>query len=421
MMIESTVCQPKARRKVLLGLACLVAGLVPVVPLVPCAGQAAPQAPAAGQSQTANQNTAVNPVKKIDDTWQGTLHLPQRDLRLVVKIVKSDAGALKATLFSIDQGGQGISSSEISFQDGELKVAVDAIGGTYDGKMSGDGKSIAGTWTQGPSPVSLLLERATPETEWTIPPPPPPVAPMAADANPAFDVATVKPSAPNRPGKGFGFRGDQFMTMNTNLNDLIAFAYGLHSKQIVNAPAWSDSDLFDIVGKPDTPGRPNLKQMGIMVQKLLADRFQLQFHHESRELSVYAISVASGGPKLTKTSSAPNDPQGFGFTALGNLTVRNMSMKDFASWMQSGVMDRPVVDQTGLTDRYDFKLKWTPDQSQFAQFRSTGAVLPPTTDDPNAPPGLYTAVQEQLGLKMESKKAPDDVIVIDHIEKPSAN
>ena len=286
--------------------------------------------------------------------------------------------------------------------------------------MSGDGKSIAGTWTQGPNPLSLLLERATPETEWTIPPPPPPVAPMAADANPAFDVATIKPSAPNRPGKGFGFRGTQFMTMNTNLNDLIAFAYGLHSKQIVNAPAWSDSDLYDIVGKPDTPGRPNLKQMGIMVQKLLADRFQLQFHHEQRELSVYAISVASGGPKMAKTPAAPNDPQGFGFRGRRS-DGEKYEHEGFCLMDAVGVMDRPVVDQTGLTDRYDFKLKWTPDQSQFGQFRGVGAVPPPTTDDPNAPPGLYTALQEQLGLKMEAKKAPDDVIVIDRIEKPSAN
>jgi uncharacterized protein (TIGR03435 family) len=100
-----------------------------------------------------------------------------------------------------------------------------------------------------------------------------------------------------------------------------------------------------------------------------------------------------------------------------------MTMTDFATWMQSGVMDRPVVDQTGLKDRYDFTLKWTPDESQFAQFRGSNVKLPTSnaTNDPNAPPGLYTAIQEQLGLKMEATKAPDDVIVIDHVEKPSAN
>lgn len=89
--------------------------------------------------------------------------------------------------------------------------------------------------------------------------------------------------------------------------------------------------------------------------------------------------------------------------------------------MQAGVMDRPVVDQTGLTDKYDFQLKWTPDDSQFAQFRGTGATPTPPTDDAKAPPSLYTAIQEQLGLKMGPAKIPDDVIVIDHVEKPSEN
>jgi uncharacterized protein (TIGR03435 family) len=85
-------------------------------------------------------------------------------------------------------------------------------------------------------------------------------------------------------------------------------------------------------------------------------------------------------------------------------------------------MDKPVVDQTGLPSRYDFQLKWTPDESQFAQFRGTNrVVVPPPTNDPNAPPSLYTAMQEQLGLKMGTAKFPDDVIVIDHVEKPSEN
>ena len=97
-----------------------------------------------------------------------------------------------------------------------------------------------------------------------------------------------------------------------------------------------------------------------------------------------------------------------------------MTMWDFASWMQT-VLDRPVVDQSGLKDRYDFTLKWTPDNSQFAQFRSTGAVVPAPTDDPNAPPSLNTAIQEQLGLKLDPVKAPAEVLVVDKVEKPSAN
>ena len=393
------------RGRLLLGLVFLAGGFL-------TAGAAA-QAPAA----------AADATHKIDDTWQGTLHIPEANanLRIVLKITKTDDGALKGTWYSIDQGGQGIPTATISFQNGVLKYTSQMIERTYEGKMSADGNSISGTWMEGDKPVSMIYERATPETEWTIPPPPPPVVPMAADADPGIEVATIKLSTPNRPGKNVGFRGREFLGLNMNLNDLIAFAYGLHTQQIENAPPWFGTELYDVTVVPDVPGRPNLKQMGVLVQKLLADRFKLQFHKDKKELSVYAISVATGGPKMNKTKLAATDPQGFGFRGLGDLIVRNMNMKDFATWMQSGVMDKPVVDQTGLIDRYDFTLKWTPDESQFAQFRGVGAVPPPPSDAPDAPPTLYTALQEQLGLKMESKKAPDDVIIIDHVEKPTAN
>jgi uncharacterized protein (TIGR03435 family) len=416
MMPESLARTLNFSRKSLLNLAATIAIAAPVVFGLMHTDQLRAQAPA----PAATPGPASNSAQDLTGTWQGTLHAGQ-DLRLVLKITKTDGGGYNAVAYSIDQGGAPIPVTKVTLDGGAVKMAVTAIGGTYEGKMSADGKSIVGSWSQGPNPLPLTYTRATPETEWTIPTPPPPVPPMAANADPGFDVATIKPSEPGKPGKGFGFRAGHFVTFNTNMNDLIAFAYGLHSKQIIDAPAWFGTDLFDIEAKPDTEGRPNLKQMGIMVQKLLTERFQLKFHHDKRELSVYAITVAPGGPKMTKTTAAATDQQGFGFRALGDLTVRNMNMADFATWMQSGVMDRPVMDQTGLTDRYDFPLKWTPDDSQFAQFRGVGATPPPPTEDPNAPPSLYTAVQEQLGLKIAPAKLPDDVIVIDHAEKPSAN
>ena len=364
------------------------------------------------------QAKAENPTQNIADTWQGTIH-PGRDLRIVVKISKADDGGYKSVFYVIDQNGDEHPATKTTLDGSNLKMIL-PMGGTYEGKLSGDGKTITGTWTMGP-PLPLTLTRATPETEWTIPPPAPKIPPMDANANPSFEVATIKPSAPDQRGKGFGFQGDRFRTRNTNLNDLIAFAYGLHAKQIVDAPPWFGTDLYDIEAKPDVEGRPNQKQMQTMLQKLLADRLKLTFHHDTRELAVYVIRVSSGGPKMTKTTSAENDPSAFFFRALGDLTVRNQSMKDFATWMQSGVMDKPVVDETELKDRYDFQLKWTPDDSQFAQFRGTGAVVPPPSDDPKAAPNLYTAMQEQLGLRMGPAKFPDDVIVIDHVEKPSEN
>jgi len=372
------------------------------------------QAPAAGQSATAPS------PRDIVGTWQGTLHIAaaNRDLRIVNKISKDDKGQLKVIDYSIDQGGQPMVATSASFEDGVFKFSIDFIQGKYEGKMSADGKSITGTWTQGPGSLALNFDRANDDTAWAIPGPP---KKMPPDANPSFDVATIKPSTPGRQGKGFGYDGHHFRTINTNMNDLIAFAYGLHAKQIVDAPDWFGSDLFDIEGVPDVDGQPNQKQMQGMVQKLLADRFQLKFHQDKRELSVYIVSVASGGPKIKESTAAATDLPAFFFRQLGDLTVRNMTMGNFATWMQSGVMDRPVVDQTGLTARYDFNLKWTPDESQFAQFRTVGSVAAPPSNDPNAPPSLYTAIQEQAGLKMSPGKAPDDVIVIDHAEKPTAN
>jgi len=373
---------------------------------------------AAADAQAGAQNAAKD--KDIVGTWQGTLHAG-RDLRVVEKITKDAKGAYKAQFFSIDQGGQPIPVDSVVVDGSTVTMKVGMIGGNYEGKLSADGNTIDGQWTQGPNPLPLVLTRATPETAWTIPTPPPPVPPMADNADPSFEVATIKPSVPGRRGKGFGFNGREWISRNTNLDDLIAFAYGLHTKQLEGAPDWAGADLYDIDGLPDAPGRPSQKQQAVMVQKMLASRFGLKFHTETKELSVYVITVAKSGPKLTAATEPANAPMAFFFRGLGDLTVRNQTMKQFAEWMQSGVMDRPVVDQTGLTGRYDFQLKWTPDDTQFLQFRGTGVVVPPENNDPNAPPNLYTAIQQQLGLKIDATKAPDEVLVIDHVDHPSPN
>jgi len=402
----------------------MVAGAVIAIaqaaPAVPSAQSSTPVAVPAAQAAAPATAPPASPTD-LAGIWQGTLHIAQanRDLRTEIKIAKEADASYKLTFYSIDQGGQPFVADKTAFENGTLTFSMDAIGGKYEGKMSVDGKTINGTWTQGPNGLTLNLERTTEDAAWPIPEP---VKAMAPDAHPKFDVATIKPSQPNQPGKGFGFNGTHTRTFHTNVNDLIAVAYGMHSKQIIGAPDWLGTDLYDIDGVADVPGRPSIKQMGEMVQGLLADRFALKFHHEQRELSVYAIQLASSGPKMKETTAGPNDPQAFGLRGFGDLIVRNMTMKEFASWMQSGIMDKPVIDQTGLTARYDFNLKWTPDDSQFAQFRGTnGPIQPPAGDNPDAPPSLYTALQEQLGLKFTATKAMDDVIVIDHVEKPSSN
>ena len=380
---------------------------------VPSAAQSSAAASSPAQATAAGAPSSTS--QDIVGTWQGTLHAPNgADLRIVNKIIKDEKGQLKVTDFSIDQTWRGMPSTSASFEDGVFKYAIEPISGSYEGKMSADGKTVTGTWTQGPNPAPLVLTRATAETAWAIPEPP---KPMAADANPKFDVVTIKPSDPNRPGKLFTIRGRHVMTINTTVNDLVTFGYSIQTKQMVNAPSWFD-EKYDIDGIPDVEGQPNIQQMRILIRDALVERFGLKFHNEQRELSVYALSLAKGGPKMTITTDKPSTPGNFLFRGLGRLVVTNSTMKDFCHGMQEAVMDKPVVDQTGLTERYDFNLNWTPDQSQFA---AMGARVPPPSDDPNAPPSLYTALQEQLGLKLESTKANADVMVIDHVDKPSAN
>ena len=358
-------------------------------------------------------------AQDLAGTWQGTLALPNRpELRVVIKVTKADGGALRAVMYSIDQGGQPMPVNAVTLQGSTVKMSVSGIGGAYEGKLEAGGDSITGNWKQGPDPLALNLKRATAETAWAIPEPPPPPKPMAADATPEFEVATIKPATPDRPGKGFMVRGRQFSTINTTLNDLITFAYGIHAKQITGGPGWMETEKYDLAAQPNGEGQPNDKQWKAMIQKLLADRFKLTFHRDKKELAVYAITVAKSGPKLTKSEGNPSGLPGLFFRGLGNLPATNATMADFAGVMQGAVLDRPVVDQTGLTGRWDFTLVWTPDEFQFA---GMGAKVPPPAANAAAPPDLFTAFQEQLGLKLESTKAPAEVFVIDRVAKPTEN
>jgi uncharacterized protein (TIGR03435 family) len=357
-------------------------------------------------------------AQSLTGTWQGTLQIPARELRMVFKISTTDADKLKAVLiaFSTDRPGSPI-SGEATLQGSAVKISIVGIG-TFEGKLSADGNSIAGTWTQGAQPLTLNLKRATPETAWTLPVPPARPKPMAADADPSFEVATIKPSDPSRPGRLFRALPGRYTTINTTLNDLIGFTYGLHARQVTGAPDWVGTQKYDLDGKPDGEGQPNDAQWKTMIQKLLADRFQLTFHHEKKELSVYALVVAKGGPKIMKSDGNPNGPPSLLFRGLGNLPVRNATMADFVSVMQRAVLDRPMVDQTRLEGRYNFALNWTPDETQFA---SLGGVPPGVGDKPDAPPNLFSAIQQQAGLKLEATKALVDVMVVDKVERPSGN
>jgi uncharacterized protein (TIGR03435 family) len=230
---------------------------------------------------------------------------------------------------------------------------------------------------------------------------------MPADAMPEFEVATIKPS---RPEERFAIRlypSGVLDATSAALSDLIRFAYDVHPRQVAGGPGWIDSERYDVTAKPDIPGTPTLQQSKAMVRKLLADRFALEFHREKREMSIYAITIAQGTLKLTPSSSGANVLPSFR-TAPNRIFAQNATIAEFAEIMQANLMDEPVMDRTGLgMNRYAFTLKWTPDRAQ--------------ADDPEAPPDLFTAFQQQLGLRLQQTKAPADVLVIDRVEKPSAN
>jgi uncharacterized protein (TIGR03435 family) len=359
------------------------------------------------------------PKREITGTWQGKLMVPQvpnGEIRIVFKILKADEGTLKATFYMIDRPVPGLPAA-VASQGSNVTITVPAIGGTYEGKLDADAITLTGKWsaTDGTA-MPLTLAHVKDDAAWEIPKPPPAPKMMAADADPAFEVAAIKLSDPNRPGRRlFSIRGTEVTAVYATVSDLIAFAYGVHAAQISGAPAWIESDKFDITGKSEGDGQPNPNQLKTMLQKLLADRFQLTLHRDKKQLTVYALR--NNGPKLTLSEAASPIPNLI-FRA-GNWPVRNATMEEFAGVMQAH-LDRPVVDQTGLKGRFDFQLQWTPDETPSASPGRLGEP-PKPPERADSLPDLFTAIQQQLGLKLESTKAQVDVLVIDKVEKPSEN
>jgi uncharacterized protein (TIGR03435 family) len=246
---------------------------------------------------------------------------------------------------------------------------------------------------------------------------PPPAHQPMTEQNPSFAVATLKPSDPAQPGKYFRVFGRTYETHGTSLADLIQVAYGVNPKQIVKAPAWVRDDKFDLHAIPDAEGDPDGKQWLAMMRKLLTDRFSLTLHHEQQPLSTYVLTVAKDGPKnLTPSQSTrPLPSLEFNRTSAGLvLPARNAAMGQFCQMLQQAVLDRPVVDHTGLTGNFDFTLTFTPDESQF----NGHPPIDPTKSDA---PSLFEALQQQLGLKLTAEQLPTDVLVIDHAQQPTPN
>ncbi len=259
---------------------------------------------------------------------------------------------------------------------------------------------------------------------------------------PQFDAVSIKRSASADPRGGLQFqRGGRIVATNIPLRPIFALAYNISLSQgrgaIIGAPSWFDSMRYDIEAKAE--GDPPREQMILMLQSLLADRFKLAVHHETRQLPVYALVLTKAGrtgPHLKPHASDAeciNEPQTdpgpgqaltaycgdfrIGAAAGGGLreTADAITMDRFAASIAQQV-DRPVVDRTGLDGVFDLDLQFTSQRAALAQNGSDAA-----TSGPEAPPPIFTAIQEQLGLKLESTTGPVDVLVIDHVEEPSEN
>jgi uncharacterized protein (TIGR03435 family) len=246
-------------------------------------------------------------------------------------------------------------------------------------------------------------------------------APAPASA-PAFDVASVRQNttADQHTHSSIynSWTNSKFTATNVPLKMLLEFCYDVPQSRLLGGPAWIDSTTFDIEAKSDSsvdeqmaslPPEQAKQQKREMVRSLLADRFKLATHTETRTMPVYALVVAKGGAKLK-----PDTKGNYVGTGRNTITVRggDNSIAILADKL-SEEAGRMVVDKTGITGQYDIVLRWTPEDQPAPMLNGQ--------PDPNAPPGFFTAIQEQLGLKLESSQGTVPVQVIDHVEMPSEN
>jgi uncharacterized protein (TIGR03435 family) len=230
---------------------------------------------------------------------------------------------------------------------------------------------------------------------------------LSAQTPLAFDAASVKPAPPDR-GSVMYYRtppGGRVSVSNATLKLLIQNVYRVRDFQVSGGPPWIATKGWDIEATPGSNAPPAItpEQRDEMFKTMLVDRFRLVLHRETKELPVYDLVVAKGGSKLRPSGDEP----GFGMTNTGSITFKKTTVPTFANVL-SGVLGRKVIDKTGLEGNFDVDLHWTPDDHADAQPDDGG-------------PSIFTAIQEQLGLRLQSSKGPVEVLVIDRAEQPSDN
>ena len=355
-------------------------------------------------------------AQSIAGTWQGTLPMygtaqgasVYGNPRIVFTIEKSADGTYHGGITFIDRGAT-VPLTSITFSAPDVTFVESASGFNYRGKLSADGKSITGTWTQSKQSFPLTLQFATTDTVWTRVAPAP-LAPMAADADPSYEVATIKPATADEQHAVFDLRAHRLNATGTSAKELIKVAWNIRGRQVIGGPPWLEDKKFDIVAEPDTPGLPSEQQSRNMVHKLLTERFHLQAHTGQQDYPVLALTL---DPKAARP--VPSDPNfnpngGMSFRRDGDDIVLQFSgttIPQMLAFMMNTFQARQLVDETGLTGTYN------------VTFRIVGLTQGPVSSD-DVGAALVQAAQ-QAGFKFISKKAPLLVVIIDHIELPTPN
>lgn len=348
------------------------------------------------------------PAQSILGTWQGKLPVAENS-RVVLLLEDAGNGSLHGVFYQVEKSAEGIPLTEVTFANRELKLTQLAVNMAYEGRLSADGKSVEGIWTQLKETYPLTLTLATPQTVWKHEGSPT-LTPMAATADPSFEVATIKPSSPDANKWSIRTRTRRFSAEGVTAEDLIKYAWNIRGRQIEGEPSWVAGAKYDLAGEPDVEGQPSEDQCRIMVQKLLAVRFGLKIHIIQKEFPVYALTVDRSRARL-----APSDPEFW----RGSIYVKAMpegdtlaqfsghSMPMFAEILMNFIPDRQIVDETGLQGHFEFTL-----HIDTADLQSSS---PDTRRD-----AMLRAVPA-AGFKLTPKREPLNVVVIDHIEKPSEN
>jgi uncharacterized protein (TIGR03435 family) len=249
---------------------------------------------------------------------------------------------------------------------------------------------------------------------------------------PKFDAISIKPSG-NSGGTMLMLTPDGISAANVPLQMILLQVLGVENDRLVGAPGWVNNNRCDIQAKVTADDAPALRKLSReqrfeMFQPVLQERFQLKFHHEMKELQGYALVIAKGGPKIS--GSTPGDPSGTNtpgqhhlyLIGNGRLESKGSQIESLAHQLSFILGGQTVVDKTGLTGNYDYTLQWTPDNaSPMAMGPGSGNPGGDTAPSAESGPSIFTALQEQLGLKLQSEKVRADVLVIDQIEQPSPN